>query len=185
MLPVPPVGSPGGAAGAVVGTGTLTFTDANNGTFDYTVNGFPQTKAITREDIDPGPRPACVFGAQFDPASATNYQDMWWAAPAGSEAGWGINLTHQGDTIFAAWFTYDHDHTPMWLVVSAHKTAPGTYTGTLMRVTGPPFNAIPFPPVGSPGGRPASPSARRRSPSPTATTRPSTTPSNSPECQAR
>jgi hypothetical protein len=28
------------------------------------------------------------------------------AVPGGSESGWGVNLTHQGDTIFASWFTY-------------------------------------------------------------------------------
>jgi hypothetical protein len=31
-----------------VGTGTFTFADANNGTFDYTVNGVAQSKPITR-----------------------------------------------------------------------------------------------------------------------------------------
>jgi len=149
-VPFPPVGSPGGAAGSVVGTGSLTFTDADNGSFAYTVNGIAQTKAITREVF--GSLPTCVYGAQPDLALATNYQDLWWAAPAESQSGWGINLTHQGDTLFASWFTYDRDHTPMWLVVSAPKTAPGTYSGTLVRAAGPPFNAVPFPPVGSPGG---------------------------------
>jgi hypothetical protein len=37
-------------------------------------------------------------------------------------------------------------------VVTAPKTGPGLYAGTLLRVTGPPFNAVPFPPIGSPGG---------------------------------
>jgi hypothetical protein len=69
------------------------------------------------------------------------------------KAGWGINFAHQGDTIFASWFTFDQDHTPMWLVVTANKSAPGTYTGTLFRTTGgPPFNRVPFPPIGTPGG---------------------------------
>ena len=36
-----------------------------------------------------------------------NYQGLWWASPANSESGWGINFAHQGDTIFATWFTYD------------------------------------------------------------------------------
>jgi hypothetical protein len=149
-VPFPPVGSPGGATASTVGSASLTFTDANNGTFAYTVNGIAQTKAITRQQF--GPMPTCMFGAQTNLALASNYQDLWWAAPAGSESGWGINLTHQGDSIFATWFTYDHDHTPMWLVVSAPKTKPGTYAGTLLRTTGPPFNAVPFPPVGTPGG---------------------------------
>jgi hypothetical protein len=66
--------------------------------------------------------------------------------------GWGIKLTHQGDTIFATWFTSDHDHTPMWLVVTATKSGPGMYAGNLLRTTNPPFNSVPFPPIGSPGG---------------------------------
>ncbi len=150
-VPFPPLGSPGGAAGSPVGTGTLAFTDADNGTFTYTVHGIAQTKAITRETF--GPLPACAFGAQVNLALASNYQDLWWAAPAGSEAGWGINLAHEADTIFATWYTYDHDHTPMWLVTTAVKTGLSSYTGDLIRLSsGPPFNSVPFPAIGSPGG---------------------------------
>ena len=149
-VPFPPLGSPGGATGTVVGTGTLTFTDTNDASFAYTVNGISQTKTVTRQAF--GTLPTCTYSAQPNLALATNYQDLWWATPGGSESGWGVNLTHQGDTIFASWFTFDHDRTPMWLVVTAPKTAPGTYTGTLYRLTGPPFNAVPFPPMGSPGG---------------------------------
>ena len=149
--PFPPLGAPGGATGSAVGVGTLTFTDADNGTFAYTVNGISQTKLITRETF--GPLPTCAPGAQADPGLPPNYQDLWWAAPAGSEAGWGINITHEGSTIFATWYTYDHDRSPMWLVASASRTVLGTYTGDLLRLTaGPPFNSAPFPPIGSPGG---------------------------------
>ena len=35
----------------------------------------------------------------------------------------------------------------MWLVVTAPKTAPGTYAGTLYRTTGPAFNSVPFNPT--------------------------------------
>ena len=149
-VPFAPVGSAGGAVASVVGTGTLTFADIDNGSFAYTVNSVQQTKKITRQIF--GPVPTCVWGGQSDLALATNYTDLWWAAPAGSEAGWGINLTHQGDTIYASWFTYDRDHTPMWLVTAAQKTASNTYSGTLMRAVGPSFDAVPFPPVGSLGG---------------------------------
>jgi hypothetical protein len=149
-VPFPPLGSPGGIMGSSVGTGTLTFTDANNGAFTYTVNGISQAKAITRQAF--GPLPTCVFSASNNLATTANYTALWWAAPAGSESGWGINFTHQGNTIFASWFTFDHDHTPMWLVVTATNSGNGTYTGTLFRLTGPPFNAVPFPPIGSPGG---------------------------------
>lgn len=40
----------------------------------------------------------------------------------------------------------------MWLVVAASKTAGKTYSGNLYRTTGPPFNSVPFPPIGSKGG---------------------------------
>jgi hypothetical protein len=138
---------PGSVTPSKVGTGTLAFTDAGNGTFSYTVSkggSVTQTKTLTRQSF--GPQPTCTFAGLANLALATNYQDIWWAKPAGSESGWGINLNHQGDTIFATWFTYDHDGSPLWLVVSALKTGPGTYEGDLYQTTGPPFNAVPFNP---------------------------------------
>ncbi len=128
-----------------VGTATLTFGDNDNGTFSYTVNGVQQIKPITREVF--GPLPTCTFGGEANLSSATNYQDLWWASPAGVESGWGINFTHQGDTIFATWFTYDTDGAPLWLSAIADKSAPGVYTGPLVRTTGPAFNATPFDPT--------------------------------------
>ncbi|HEX7273817.1 MAG TPA: trypsin-like peptidase domain-containing protein [Casimicrobiaceae bacterium] len=127
-----------------VGTGTLTFSDASNGSFAYTVNGISQAKNITRQVF--GALPTCT-AANGNLATATNYEGLWWAAPAGSESGWGVNFAHEGDTIFATWFTYDLDGTPMWLVVTAVKTAPGTYAGMLYRTTGPAFNSMPFDPA--------------------------------------
>jgi hypothetical protein len=137
--------NPAQVIGTAVGTGTLAFTDTNNGTFAYTVNGISQTKTITQQVF--GPLPTCRFGALSDLTLANNYQDLWWNSPPGSESGWGINFTQQGTTIFATWFTYDHDHTPMWLSATLINTAPGTYIGTLYRTTGPAFNAVPFNPA--------------------------------------
>lgn len=137
--------NPAQVIGITVGTGTLTFTDLNTGTFAYTVNGVTQTKSITRQIFDQ--LPTCTFGILSDLTLAYNYQDLWWAAPAGSESGWGVNLTHQGNTIFATWFTYDLDQTPLWLFVTALKTDQGVYSGTLYRTTGPPFNSVPFDPA--------------------------------------
>ena len=137
--------NPSAVTATQVGTGTLSFTDANTGTFAYTVNGVSQVKPITYEVF--GPLPTCTFGAQANLAAATNYQDLWYAAPAESEAGWGVNFTHHGDIIFATWFTYDVDGTPLWLVATINKTGPGVYTGKLYRTTGPAFNAVPFLPA--------------------------------------
>jgi hypothetical protein len=137
--------NPAQVVGVPVGSATLTFTDLDDGTFAYTYNGVTQTKSIAREVYSQ--LPTCTFGILADLTQAYNYQDLWWASPAGSESGWGINLTHQGDTIFATWFTYDLDGTPMWLVGSAPKVTLGNYAGTLYRTTGPAFNAVPFDPA--------------------------------------
>ena len=133
-------------AGTPVGPATFTFTDNDNATFVYAIGDVPQTKNITRQ-VFALPIPTCTWGAQPDLSLASRYQDLWWAAPAGSERGWGINLTHQGDVIFAAWFTYGPDGKPLWLVVRAEKTAPNTYSGKLFTARGPPFNVMPFDPA--------------------------------------
>ena len=141
--------NPAGVNAVPAGAATFTFTDADNARFDYTVQlaGMPsavkQTKQITRQ-VFGSPVPTCVWGAQAGPAAATNFQDIWWAAPAGSESGWGINFNHQGDTIFATWFTFGLDGKPLWLVVGASRTAAKVYAGTLYSGTGPAFNSVPF-----------------------------------------
>jgi hypothetical protein len=132
---------PNDVTATAVGSGTLTFSDANNGTFAYTVNAVAQTKNITREIF--GPLPTCVFGAEDNLAAATNYQDLWWN-PA--ESGWGINLTQQGSTIFATWFTYDRDGKPLWLSVTATPQS-GAYVGILYQASGPAYDAVPFNPA--------------------------------------
>ena len=121
--------SPGAVTVSAVGTGTLTFSDSSNGSFAYTVSGISQTKAITRQVF--GSQPACSFGNQPNLALATNYQGLWWNAPSASESGWGINFAHQGDTIFATWFTYALNGAPLWLSVTATKMGSGIYSGTL------------------------------------------------------
>ena len=129
-----------------VGTGTLDFSDANNGTFSYNVNGIAQSKPITRTVF--GNLPICTASAtQSDLLAATNYQDIWWAAAGTGETGWGLHFTHQGDIIFATWFTYDFDGSPLWLSATAQKAAPGVYSGTLYRTTGPAFGTVPFDPA--------------------------------------
>jgi hypothetical protein len=135
--------NPALVAATAVGSGTLTFADADNATFEYTVNGISQSKPITRQ-LFAAPVPTCTFGFERNLNVATNYQDLWWAAPAASESGWGVSLTHQGDIIFAVWFTYDATGAPLWMIATATLNAPRTYAGTLYTTTGPAFNAVPF-----------------------------------------
>jgi len=134
--------SAGVVVAAPVGSGTLSFTGPSDGTFSYTVNGITQTKSITREVF--GALPSCTFGAQPNLALASNYQDLWWNAPAGSESGWGLNITEQSNIIFATWFTYDVDSSPLWLSMIATSVSAHAYSGTLYRTRGPAYDAVPF-----------------------------------------
>ncbi|HSN19694.1 MAG TPA: hypothetical protein VLS49_03405 [Usitatibacter sp.] len=140
-----------------VGSATFAFTDANNGTFAYTVNGITHAKNITRQ-VFATPAPTCFEGTAAPGSSpiygtgtsaGPNYQDLWWRSPAGSESGWGVNITHQGNILFATWFTYDASGKGMWLVMSDGERVGSTsaFTGALYRTTGPAFNAQPWNPA--------------------------------------
>ena len=135
---------PSRVASTAVGMASFSFSDANNGVFTATVNGASIAKPITRE-VYGAAMPACAAGGS---ASASgNYQDLWWR-PGGAEAGWGINITHQGDILFVTWFTYDANGKGMWLVGShVAKTAGGSYSGALYRTTGPAYSAATFDPA--------------------------------------
>jgi hypothetical protein len=143
------------------GAASMTFTDANNGTFTYSYTiletvdggyGYPvtmnvqvsQTKAITRQVF--ATPPTCSFTAPLQGAPA-NYSDLWWKSPANSESGWGINLTHQGNFIFATWFTYGADGKGMWLegLLSPSGTTGSVFSGTLNRDQGAAFDMDPWP----------------------------------------
>ena len=128
-----------------VGTATFAFTGADRGTFTYTVNGITQSKAITPL-VFSSPMPNCTAGATG--SATTNYQDLWWRAPAGSESGWGVNIAHQGDVLFATWFTYGATGKGRWLSMSAGlQTGPNQYSGDLYQTFGPPFSSQPFDPA--------------------------------------
>jgi hypothetical protein len=137
--------APGQVRSVAVGTGTLTFKDVNNGTFESVVGGVRQTKTITQQSF--GTLPTCTFNLLTDVGPAYNYQDLWWASPAGVESGWGLDVAHQGDTIFATWFSYARDGTPTWLAATMPRTAAGVYKGALVRTSGPPFTSSPFDPT--------------------------------------
>jgi hypothetical protein len=126
-----------------VGTMRFTFTDDSHGTLTYSVGNAQVTKSISRLSF--ATAPTCTWSA-FDRSQSRNYQDLWWNH---SESGWGVNITHQSNTLFATLFTYDAAGQPMWLVMSnGSMTTTGNYSGPLYRTTGPAFNAVPFTPIG-------------------------------------
>ena len=86
------------------GTGTLTFTDTNTGTFNYILNGISGSKSISRQ----------IF-ATGTTQPAVDYTDLWWNP---NESGWGVALTQQYEVIFATWYTYNSSGNAIWYVAS-------------------------------------------------------------------
>ena len=123
-----------------VGSMTVRFDDANAATLTYTVNDVQVVKNIERQVY--GTRAANCLPTSENRAAATNYQDLWWN-PA--ESGWGVNVTHQDNILFATLFTYDAGGRGLWLVMSGGaRQADGSFTGDLFQTSGPAFNTMPF-----------------------------------------
>lgn len=140
----PPFNSKFSAAAVVAtmsGTMRVTFSSPDKAVLDYSVNGISRTQPIQRQVF--GTVPTCTWSTQADLNAARNFQDLWWSSPAQSEAGWGVNFTHQGDTIYATWFTYDELGRPWWLAaVMQQQIGVGvTYGGNVLAFDGPPFGS--------------------------------------------
>ncbi len=117
--------APGKVEVTAVGTADLHFTDVDHMSLSYTYQGSTGVKQLGRY----------VFDSSGD-ASGVNRSDMWWT-PA--EPGSGLNITHQFQTIFAAWNTYDAGGKPAWYVLPGGSwLGPNTYSGTLYRTVSTP-----------------------------------------------
>ena len=100
------------------GSGRLTFTDNDTGTFAYTINGVSAERAITRQPLATGAVPP-----------SPNYSDLWWNA---SESGWGVAITQQYGVIFATFYSYKPGGGATWFVapncpLAANRCSSGLY----------------------------------------------------------
>ncbi len=120
---------------AEVGRMTLRFGDAGDGTLSYTYGSSAVSKSIRRQ-VFSSPVPTCTAG-MGSRASLVNYQDLWWNP---QEPGWGINLAHQGNILFATLFTYASDGRDLWMVASSlDRQSDGSFSGSLYSTFGSPF----------------------------------------------
>lgn len=67
---------------------------------------------------------------------STDASDLWWNP---NEPGWGVNLSQQGDTLFATVFVYALSGEPTWYVASEMAFQGGRFTGPLYQTRGPWF----------------------------------------------
>jgi hypothetical protein len=117
--------------GAPVGRVTLSFTGANTATMAYTIGGISGSKPLSRLSF-----------ARAGQTAPGNYGDLWFGGAANN--GWGINITQQGGTLFAAWYTYDRNGVATWYVLPNGDWNGRSYTGRVFRVAGAPVLGVPF-----------------------------------------
>lgn len=99
---------------------------------------------------------AAVLASQSLGASAvsisTDFSDLWYASPAESERGWGVNIIQQREVLFVTLFVYGANGQPTWFVAPATTyngvTQDGviSFTGPLYATAGPYFGAPTFDP---------------------------------------
>ena len=107
---------------STVGSGTLSFADANNGSFSFSINGVANTKAITRQLFASGSTPPPV-----------DYSDLWWNP---GESGWGVAISQQYAAIFATWYAYDGAGNGVWYVAPDCPVSGSGCNGLLYQVSG-------------------------------------------------
>ena len=120
-----------------VGTATIFYYGLAQAALLYTIGNVSAVKPIERL-VFASPRTVCIY-SPASRAGDTNYQDLWWNA---SESGWGINLTHQGNVIFATWFTYDSGGKAVWLYFVATRDTQFKFSGRMYVTTGVPRDLI-------------------------------------------
>jgi hypothetical protein len=125
-----------------VGMATFLFKSRTSGVFAYTVGNVSQSKNISLMAFGSA-TPECALGAAKAVGAPENYQDLWWNP---YQSGWGVNIAHQGDTLFATYYTYDANGKGVWYVMpNTVKYDAGTqftgYTGPMAVATGPAFDS--------------------------------------------
>ena len=112
--------------GGQVGTMNITFTSASTATLNYVINGISGQKTISRQPLG---------GVDNTPGLLVG--DMWWAGSA--QDGWGVSITQQYRTVFAAWYTYDSAGNTTWYTLPGGTWNGNVYSGTLATATSSPW----------------------------------------------
>lgn len=130
------------------GTGSIKVTSPNRMSLAYTIGAVTQVKTnlepqnfATADQI-----PSCTLQALTGAnprAALTNYTDHWWGGASAS--GWGLQISHQGNQVFAGWYSYSPQGTATWTTAIGTQDPANArrFTGSMYQVNpGIPFSTI-------------------------------------------
>ena len=115
--------------------GTFTFAPASrdSATLSYVIDGATRMAPVTRQ-VFTADR-TCGWSATRSQKAArdANFTSLWYEA---AQPGWGVALSHRGDTIFGVLFSYDAQNKASWSAMSSgRRQADGSFAGTLYRIS--------------------------------------------------
>lgn len=127
---------------------------ANNGGNSISLIDTLTLNVVATLGTGPAPQAIGRFIAGSSPPVPPDALSGLWFNP--SEPGWGVHVSHRGNKIFAAWFTYNSSGAPKWYVSSdcsmnsqlptPPATGEATCSGNLYETTGPRFFSDPYNP---------------------------------------
>lgn len=116
--------------------GSLTFSPRADGSADlaYEAAGVKRATTVTRQVFAAERACGWKVGTSTRTAAAANYTALWYDA---AQPGWGLALSHRGDTAFGVHFGYDAAGAPTWSVMSNGERGGGaTFGGEIYQPTG-------------------------------------------------
>ncbi|MCK7593499.1 carboxypeptidase regulatory-like domain-containing protein [Pseudomarimonas salicorniae] len=145
--PLASIGPGSVAEGETAGEAELRFAADGTLEFGYRV-GAAQRDVRLQGFPFAGVEPTCRPEGTVLAADSAHVSDVWWNP---DESGWGLFLQQRGQSLFAAWYTYAEDGSPVFLVATAEGDGE-VFTGPVfLQRDGTPFSRI--------DGQPASPGA--------------------------
>jgi hypothetical protein len=145
--PLAEIGPGSRADEQIAGEATLRFSPEGGLAFDYRV-GSSERSVLLDPFPFADPTPRCVPHGTVRAEDSEQVSDVWWN-PA--ESGWGLFLSQRGNQLFAAWYTYAEDGSPLFLIATAEGDGE-TFRGPVFQQR----NGTPYAQI---DGQPASPGA--------------------------
>ena len=119
---------------AAVGTMRITPHDLDSATLLYDIDGATHSSPLSRLVFTAKRSCGWTAGGVNKAAGEANFTALWYDA---AQPGWGISLSHRGDTIFGVLFSYDAQNRAVWWSMSnGARQADGSFAGTLYRISG-------------------------------------------------
>lgn len=114
--------------------GSLRFAPNADGSaaLSYEIKGAGRATNVSRLKFAQADR-TCRWTVDASPkaAATANHTSLWFDP---TQPGWGVAVSHRGDTIFGVLFSYDAQNSASWAAMSdGGKQADGSFAGTLYR----------------------------------------------------